>query len=72
MTEKKNCYQHRFGNMASLMLKSSSVFQLNFGAKLKICATNFPTSTSNKTLSADLLTLTTYDRTNKILRNIYR
>ena len=72
MTEKKNCYQHRFGNMESLMLKSSSVFQLNFGAKLKFCATNSPTSASNKKLSADLLTLTTYDRTNKILRNIYR
>jgi len=37
--------------MAGIVLKSSSVFQLNFSAKLKICASNSATSPSRKTLA---------------------
>jgi len=38
--------------MAGLVLKSSSVFQLNFSAKLNICASISATSPSRETLAA--------------------
>ena len=47
---KKANAQHRFGNMAGLVLKSSSVFQLNFSAKRKISSSISATSPSREPL----------------------
>ena len=44
--------QHRFGNMAGLVLNSSSVLRLNFCAKLNICASISATSPSREPLPA--------------------
>ena len=46
--------QQQFGKMAGSVLKSRSVFQMNFGAKLKVSALKFATSPSCKTLAVSL------------------
>jgi hypothetical protein len=51
--------------MAGLVLNSSSVFQLNFGAKLKFCASISATSPSRETLCVILQQLVEKHNVNK-------
>jgi len=52
--KKKASLQHRFGNMAGLVLNPSLVFQLKFSARLKFCALIYATSPSPETFCARL------------------
>jgi hypothetical protein len=50
-TATEGLVQHRFVNMAAEVLNSSSVFRLNFCAKLNICASISATAPSRKPLT---------------------